>query len=159
MTTAVITHPASTEFVAYEYTLVRAPRDLARLHEDTYRSFGWTVTDERAVPGGIEFNLKRDRSIRTRSAIAELERKVERSLTTIGRLSSSPRAVALTSAMTIGLIGTAFLAGSVFTLLGGFIFASVALGVVGLLGWAGGAASFLAVRSSPRGEGRRAHGR
>jgi len=147
MTTLAITHPASTEFIAHEYTTVRAPRDLARLYEDTYRAFGWTVTDEHTVPGSTEFKLKRDRSIRTRSAIAELERKAQRSLTTIGRLSNSPRTFAMTSAIAIGLIGTAFLAGSVFTLLGGFIVASIALGVVGLLGWAGGAASYLLVRN------------
>ena len=100
MTTLAITHPASTEFVAYEYTTVRAPRDLARLYEDTYRSFGWTVTDEQTVPGAVEFKLKRDRSIRTRSAIAELERKAQRSLTNIGRLNSSPRTFAMTTAIT-----------------------------------------------------------
>lgn len=146
MTTLANTHPADTEFVAYEYTTVRAPRDLARLYEDTYRAFGWIVTDEHNAPGAVEFKLKRDRSIRSRSAISELERKAEQALTNIGRLKSSPHTFAMSSAMTVGLIGTAFIAGSVFTLLGGFIFASVALGVVGLLGWAGGAASFFAVR-------------
>ena len=147
MTTLAITHLAITEFIGYEYTTVRAPRDLARLYEDTYRAFGWTVTDEHAVSGAVEFKLKRDRSIRTRSAVAELERKAQQSLTSIGRLTASPRTFAMSSAMAIGLIGTAFLAGSVFTLLGGFIVASVALGVVGLLGWAGGAASYLLVRN------------
>lgn len=151
MTTAAITHPATTTtttgFVAYEYTTIRAPRDLARLHEDTYRNFGWTVTDEHTVPGAVEFTLKRDRNIRTRSAVTELERKAQRSLTKIDRLNTSPRNFAMTSAMTIGLVGTAFLAGSVFTLLGGFIVASVALGVVGLLGWAGGAGAYIIVRN------------
>jgi len=147
MTTATAGRVATTEFVAYEYTTVRAPRDLARLYEDTYRSFGWTVTDEHTVPGAVEFKLKRDRSIRTRSAVAELERKAGRSLTNIGRLSTSPHTFAMMSAVTIGLIGTAFVAGSVFTMLGGFIVACVVLGVAGFLGWAGGAVSYSAVRS------------
>ena len=145
MTTLAITHPANTEFVAFEYTTVRAPRDLARLYEDTYGNFGWTVTDEQTVPGAVELKLKRDRSIRGRRALAELERKAQRSLANIGRLNSSPRTFAMTTAIGIGVIGAAFLAASVFTL-GGFIVASVALGVVGLLGWAVGAGSYFGVR-------------
>ena len=149
MTSIALTHPANNEFVAYEYATVRAPRDLAPLYQDTYRSFGWTETNEAAAgqrPRTVELGLKRDRNIRARSAIAELERKAERALTNIGRLSSSPHTVAMTAAITIGLVGTAFVAGSVFALPVSLVL-SVVLGVIGLLGWAGGAAAYIAVRS------------
>ncbi|MFT4214606.1 MAG: hypothetical protein QM622_07505 [Microbacterium sp.] len=136
-------------FTAYEYASVRAPRDFESLYRDTYRAFGWTVESTEPAdpirvltpgipPTTITLKLKRDRNIRNRSVVHDLQRKADASLSAIVRLERSKTARAFAVAATIGIVGAAFLAGSVFLMNGGLIALSIVLGAVGLVGWVGG---------------------
>lgn len=156
-------HPNPTEpapgFTAYEYSSVRAPRDLEPLYQDTYRSFGWSVEvaelsePVRALPSPsgarstVTLKLKRDRNIRNRQMVQTLQRKAESSLATITRLEKSKSAWALAAALTVGILGCGFLAGSVFAIDGGLMVLSIVLGAVGLLGWLAGFLSYLGVKN------------
>ncbi|MFT4122347.1 MAG: hypothetical protein QM635_00785 [Microbacteriaceae bacterium] len=150
----------STGFTAYEYASVRAPRALESLYRDTYRGFGWTVESTELAdpirplpltpavqPTTITLRLKRDRNIRNRQMVQTLQRKAEGSLSTIARLERSKTTRAIVLAVTIGIVGAAFLAGSILLMNGGLLAVSIVLGVIGVIGWGGGFLAYLGVRS------------
>lgn len=153
--------PAAERFVAYEYATVRAPRDLESLYRDTYHGFGWIVESAEPahpvralpltpaiVPNHLTLKLKRDRDLRNRELVQTLQRKAENSLTTIAGLERSKSIRAVTLAVTIGIIGAALLAGSIFALNGGLLVLSIILGAVGLIGWLAGFFTYLQVKRS-----------
>ncbi len=140
-------HPTSGgDYVAYEYLTVQADRDLEPLYKDTYRNFGWLIetTTTGMLSGGtpnlnaVTIKLKRDRRIRNRPLINELQRKAENALQTIRDLEKSRTSTAVATALGIGILGSAFLAGSIFAIEADLWLLSVPLGVVGLLGWLAG---------------------
>ncbi|ADJ48949.1 hypothetical protein AMES_7123 [Amycolatopsis mediterranei S699] len=121
--------------VSYEYTTIRVERDKERLHREVHESFGW-ILDGR-VPAGetVTLELKRDRRIRNRPVVAELQRTAEEALASIGRLERSKTAIASAVAYSVGLAGAAFFAGAVFSLNAGLIPLFLFLGFHGLLFW------------------------
>ncbi|HEY0188518.1 MAG TPA: hypothetical protein VGC67_13590 [Cellulomonas sp.] len=129
------------DFIAYEYTTVQTSRDLESLYRDTYVGFGWIVEGYgSSIPGapGVTLKLKRDRHIHNRAAVVALQRRAEQALAEIARLERSKSVVATGTSITIGIVGSAFLAGSVFSLDAGATIASIALGAVGLIAWVAG---------------------
>lgn len=148
-------------FVAHEYAAVRAPREFDAVYRDSYAAFGWSVEDAEpstlvpgalvpgslAQTGSVTFRLRRDRRIKNRQMVQTLQRKAEGSLSAIVRLERSKNAVALAVAVSVGIVGCAFLAGSVFSIEGGLLVLSIVLGAVGLLAWLAGYLAYLGVRS------------
>lgn len=161
MTTQPAVNDQDSGFIAYEYASVRAPRDLDSLYQDTYRGFGWTVDATEVAdpfrplpltpavhPTTITLKLKRDRNVKNRQMVQALQRKAEMSLSTIARLERSKSTRAIAIAVTVGIAGAAFLAGSIFTMNAGLLVASIILGAVGLIGWLAGFLAYLGVKSS-----------
>lgn len=138
--------PYPTDYVAYEYLTVQTNRDLEPLYKDTYRSFGWIIertatgvlNGNGPTPNTITLKLKRDRRIRNRPLINELQRKAENALAQLHALEKSRTTAAISTALALGIVGSAFLAGSVFAIEAGLWLVSVPLGAVGLLGWLAG---------------------
>ncbi|MGC4154536.1 MAG: hypothetical protein QM628_15865 [Propionicimonas sp.] len=136
-------YPVYGDYVAYEYLTVEADRDLELLYKDTYRNFGWMIeaTTSGMLGGGtpnpntVTLKLKRDRRLRNRPLVNELQRKAENALDTIADLEKSRISTALATALGIGIVGSAFLAGSVFAIQADLWLLSLPLGAVGLLGW------------------------
>lgn len=141
------------DYVAYEYLTVQAGRDLESLYADTYRSFGWIVESastgvlnagagilngNRPGVNTVTLRLKRDRRIRNRSLINELQRKAENALAEIQTLERSRTTTAVATALGIGIVGSAFLAGSIFAIEANLWLLSIPLGAIGLLGWLAG---------------------
>lgn len=142
--------PAPGEFVAYEYATVKADRDLESLYRDAYRNFGWEIDGYGPRPPGsttVTLRFKRDRRIRNRSAVTELQRTCERALGAISRMERSKESTALVAALCVGIVGCAFLAGAVFAIEAGMWLLSVPLGAVGLLLWLAGYVSHGRVRA------------
>ncbi len=134
-------NPTSADRVTYEYTTIRAMRDLESLYQDTYRNFGWIVDGYgSSLPntGAVILKLKRPRRIKNRPQVVELQRKAERALTEIAALEKSKGTAAFAKSVTIGIIGSAFLAGSVFAIEADNWGLSIPLGVIGLIGWLAG---------------------
>lgn len=147
----ITTSSTPTANVTFEYATVRADRTLEPLYKDTYASLGWSAeTDRPTNPSGktTTIKLKRDRHIKNRPMLVELQRRAEGALTSISSMERSKVSIALTVALIVGIIGAGFLAGSVFALTAGFTVMSIALGTVGLIGWAAGYLSFGKVRDS-----------
>lgn len=129
------------EFVAYEYTTVRADRDLESLYRDAYRNFGWVVDGYASnVPGtsAVTLKLRRDRRIKNRALVLELQRKCQHALDSISSLERSKSTTAMAVSLGTGIVGSAFLAGSVFSLEADLTALSIVLGAIGLLGWVAG---------------------
>lgn len=130
--------PAS-DFVTQEYSSVRVPRDREQLYRDTYRGFGWQVVGAETPlgqPRTVVLSLARDRQLKNRPMIVELQRTAEEALDGIARAERSLDAVPLAAAVGVGVLGSALLAASVFLLGGPLMTLSIALGVLGLIGWA-----------------------
>lgn len=144
--------PAAAAPVTYEYTAIRAERDLESLYRDTYASFGWSIEGYGpALPntGYVNLKLKRPRHLKNRPQVVELQRKAEHALTEIARLEKTKTTSAFASSMAVGIVGCAFLAGSVFAITGshehwGW---SIPLGALGLLAWLAGYLTFGRVRA------------
>jgi hypothetical protein len=127
-------------FIAYEYKNVTAAHDFENIYLDSLPNFGWKP--EGNVPffssRGIAVTLlkfKRDRGIKNKAELSKLERQFENSVQMIESLEKSKESAAQISAFTIGIIGTAFLAGSVFAYLAGMLPLMVILAIPGFFGW------------------------
>jgi hypothetical protein len=127
-----------TEFVAYEYTTVRADRDLESLYRDAYRNFGWVAEGYATTmpgTGAVTLKFKRDRRVKNRALVLELQRKCQHALDSIASLERSKTTTATAAAVGTGIVGSSFLAGSVFSLEADLTALSIVLGAVGLIGW------------------------
>jgi len=130
-------HPAMTG-TTYEYLTVSVPQGRLGFVTDTYDSFGWAGDGSRTTTsptGQTTLNLKRDRHIKNRPLVAELQRKAETALAEIDRLERAKTSKASITAFSVGIIGAAALAGSIFTFQAGAWFPFVLLGLIGIICW------------------------
>ena len=132
-------------FVAYEYRTVNVNQEFAPLYSDCYKNLGWirleqdepggTVTKPYIKPGYTPLKFKRDRKIRTIAKIDELQRECEQALASIERLEKSKKSRPTMNALIIGLAGTCFALGAVFSYQDKLILLCVILGIIGFAGW------------------------
>ncbi|MGL4694490.1 hypothetical protein [Enterococcus larvae] len=126
------------DFIGYEYKEATVNRSLEALFVDSYASMGWQLV-ETTMPmqgnGKISMRFKRDRKIRNKSELTRLQRQLDGLITEIDRLEFSKNTKAAGTAYVLGLIGTAFMAGSVFAYIAGLLVPSIILAIPGFLGW------------------------
>lgn len=98
-------------YVMYEYKEICAKGERASLLTDCYQSLGWElekeITSERIM-------LRRNRKIMNKTELTRLQRNMEACVTEIDSLQKSKTSKATVTALILGLVGTAFMAGSVF---------------------------------------------
>ena len=106
-------------FTAYEYKEITVRSDKAPLYLDCYESFGWKP-DENFPPqesgDKVTLKLKRDRRLVNKVELTRLQRNFEAAMNEISALEHSKTTAAIIWALCIGLVGTAFMAGSVFAI-------------------------------------------
>jgi hypothetical protein len=130
----------SENFVAYEYKDITTSRDMEGVYSDGYPNFGWQL--DNTVPSAIGFStvslrFKRDRKIRNKAELSRLQRQFESGIAQIENLERSKTNLATMIAITVGLIGTAFLAGATFTLIyASMVLLMIILALPGFIGWA-----------------------
>ena len=127
-------------FVAYEYKTITAPRELESIYLDGFQNFGWEPDGN--VPffssrgtSIVMLKFKRNRNIKNKGELARLERQFENGIQEIEILEKSKTSLASIAAFTIGLIGSAFMAGAVFSYQAGMLPLMVILAIPGFLGW------------------------
>lgn len=104
-------------FVGYEYKEVIVPSEQASLYMDCYENFGWeldnniVMTSERS---STTLRMKRDRKIVNKMELTRLQRHFEACAKEIDALERSKTTAGIIWAITVGIIGTAFMAGAVF---------------------------------------------
>jgi len=125
-------------FVGYEYKRVTVKRDMVDLYTDCFPSFGWTLGSKApALDRVISVTLKfrRDRKIINKVELTRLQRQFESQASEIGKLETSKTIGASTIACVIGILGTAFMAGSVFAVTLEMIPLCIILAIPAFIGW------------------------
>ncbi len=138
-------------FIAFEYKEVTADITQASFLMDGYANFGWEI-DENVMPVTAEkysantgayqhrkivIRLKRDRRILNKMELTRLQRNFEACVAEIGNLEKEKTSRPFMLALTVGILGTAFMAGSTFAVTAQppHILLCIILAVPGFLGW------------------------
>lgn len=127
-------------YTAYEYKEIMVRSDKAPLYLDCYESFGWQQ-DEKFPPqenrDKITLRLRRDRKLVNKTELTRLQRNFEANMEEIISLERSKTTAATGWALASALLGTAFMAGSVFAVVADppKIVLSILLAVPGFAGW------------------------
>ncbi|MBY9079347.1 hypothetical protein KIH86_18840 [Paenibacillus sp. HN-1] len=126
------------QFVGYEYKDITVKSSMESVYTDGYPHFGWmlegTSTPSHPI-GSVTLKFKRDRKIRNKAELTRLERQFGACVSEIETLERSKVIGASAIAYVIGLIGTAFMAGSVFAYLDDMLTLSIILAIPGFIGW------------------------
>lgn len=111
------------KFVGFEYKDVITSANRASFLIDGYKNFGWLIDGNvysGVTPGianpnaSVILRLKRDRKILNKMELTRLQRNFEFCLKEIDHLEKSKTSKAIMYALTVGIVGMAFMAGSVF---------------------------------------------
>lgn len=128
-------------YKSYEYKELTVSEEKAGFYLDSYASFGWELDDNlppKTGMGAVTFHFKRDRKIANKAELTRLQRNFEANIEQLREMERSKTSTATVWALSIGLIGTAFMAGSVFAIVGQtpHYVLSILLAVPGFAGWA-----------------------
>lgn len=127
-------------FVGYEYKEINGNDEKISLYLDGYINFGWMV-DKNIEPsksgGRITIKLKRDRKIINKTELTRLQRHFEACINDIESLEKSKTSTATIASITVGIIGTVFMALSVFAVTHDppKILACILFAIPAFLGW------------------------
>ncbi len=125
-------------FVGYEYQELTVKSGMLSVYADGYENFGWKLEDTTfpsGKPDSVVMRLKRDRKIRNKTELNRLQRQFDAIASDIVSLESSKRVKASIFAYIVGIVGTAFMAGSVFSVTAGQIFPCILLAIPAFIGW------------------------
>lgn len=134
---------AHRDFVGYEYKEIPTESSRFSFLLDGYENFGWELQDalpESGNPARQEkavLHLRRNRKIVNKVELTRLERHFEACVNEIDQLEKAKTSAATAYALVLGIIGTAFIAGSTFaaTAQTPNYLLSIFLAVPGFLGW------------------------
>lgn len=128
------------DFTAYEYKEVTVGSDKASFYLDCYESFGWQLDENfpaKETGGKTTLKFKRDRKVVNKAELTRLQRHFEANMEEIAALERSKTTTAQIWAMSIGVLGTAFMAGAVFAVIADppKILLCILLAVPAFAGW------------------------
>mgnify|MGYP001260805839 CR=1 FL=1 len=123
----------SVSFVEYDYVKVPLKAGLESFERDGYRAFGWEESEKDRSFGNL--SLKRRRDVPRKNELVRLQRQYEGSLNDIENMEKSKKQASTVAALTTGILGAAFMALSVFSMLGSHVVLMIIFGVIGLLLW------------------------
>lgn len=110
-----------TDYIGYEYKDKVVPAALTSLYLDSYPCFGWeedpNSPQRDRMPWGtghVALRFRRDRKICNKTELTRLQRHFDGCVGEIEALERSQHIGATMWALIVGMIGTAFMAGSVF---------------------------------------------
>lgn len=141
-------------YIGYEYTNVTVRQEMESLYADNYSCFGWElekVTNPILSITGhgvsdVNMRFKRNRKLCNRAELTRLQRQFDSLINEIISLERGKLSKAMIVAFTIGIIGTAFMAGSVFAYLGGMTMLCAILAFPAFAGWIAPYFCYLKVR-------------
>lgn len=128
----------SKNFIGYEYKEIIVDKNNISMYLDAYKSFGWVQDDN--IPNVQTVNsirLKRDRKIINKTELTRLQRQFEACMNEISKLEKSKTTKAISISLSIGLVGTIFMALSVFSISGNSpsVMLCTIFGILGFIGW------------------------
>ena len=127
-------------FAGYEYKEVVVRSDQASLYMDCYENIGWELDENIAATNQLHtvtLRMKRNRKIVNKAELTRLQRHFEACANEIDQLERSKTAVAALWSLTVGIMGTAFMACSVFAVTHEppIYWLCIPLAVPGFFGW------------------------
>ena len=123
------------EFIAYEYKEVIINKKRLDLYLDCVINLGWEVTNKENHLGKIKLHLKRNYKINNREEVLKLEKDFEEKFNLLEKINNEKYDLGLMISLTVGLIGTACLAGATFSFLASKIALMIILAIPGFVGW------------------------
>jgi len=118
-----------------EYIDVNVNQNLVQLCSDCYKELGWDIINASSAVNSVSIKMQRDRKIKNRAALCDLQRKCEEAFSSIEKLERMKTSKAMGMSLGIGIVGTAFMAGSVFAYLASMILFSIILAIPAFIGW------------------------
>ena len=133
------TEKSANEFIGYEYKEILVDDKLS-LYLDGYENFGWIIDENVTLSKGLHqktLKLKRNRKIINKTELTRLQRHFESCISELQALEKEKTSLAICWAIGIGLLGTAFIAGSVFAVTHEppIIWLCILLAIPGFGGW------------------------
>lgn len=133
-------------FVGYEYKEIIAESSRISFLLDGYECFGWNLDESLTGNRGSKnppyvkkevLHMKRNRKMINKMELTRLQRNFEACVKEIETLEKSKTSAATIYALVVGILGTAFMAGSVFAVTAQppYIILSIILAVPALIGW------------------------
>lgn len=127
-------------FIAYEYKELVVPTEYASFYLDCYEAFGWERDENYFAAEGVRMttlHLRRNRKLVNKAELTRLQRNFEACINEIKQLERSKSASAKIWSLAVGIIGTVFMAGSVFAVTAQppHILLCIILAVPAFLGW------------------------
>ncbi len=127
-------------FVAYEYKSISVDVDQASLYMDAYENFGWEPDEKMQSAeafGTVNLRFRRNRKIVNKTELTRLQRHFDACMDEIKKLEESKKSAATAVSIAAGVVGTAFMAGSVFAVTANppLIPLCILLAIPGFLGW------------------------
>ena len=127
---------------SYDYKKITVEEDLCSQYMDGCASFGWRPDENLPTEksgGKITLHFKRSRSILNKTELIRLEQHYEACMKEISTLEASKGSRATAVSLTCGLVGCAFMAGSVFAVTAEppIIWLTVLLAIPGFALWGG----------------------
>lgn len=128
------------DYISYEYKEVSVCAERLSLYLDCYENFGWIEDENFAAvrnPHLTTLRLKRNRKIINKMELTRLQQHFEACMKEIQMLEKEKNSMASVAALTVALIGTAFMAGSTFAVVHEppVIWLCILLAVPGFMGW------------------------
>jgi len=129
------------EYVGYDYKTVTVDGDKVSMYLDAYENFGWLPehpTPARQLGAMVALKLKRDRKIINKAELTRLQQHFEACMEEIASLENSKTQTATIYSIAVGLVGTGFMAGSVFAVTNEppMILLCIILAIPAFIGWA-----------------------
>lgn len=129
-------------YVSYDYKEVTVRSDQVSFYLDCYENFGWHQEENKNFPAVhsphmTTLHLKRDRKIINKMELTRLQRHFEACIDEIKALEKSQNTTATLVALSVALLGTAFMTGATFAAVYNppVIWLCVVLAIPGFAGW------------------------
>lgn len=128
------------DFVAYDYREITVSEEQCALYRDAYENFGWELDESlhtATAQGKMKLRFRRDRKIPNKTELTRLQRNFDVCMEEIQTLETAKRSGPATAAFTAGVLGTACMAGAVFSITADppLVVLCILLAVPGFLGW------------------------
>lgn len=126
-------------FVGYDYIVVTVKQTMESIYADGYANFGWKLerTSIQLSGGSMVMKFKRDRKISNKAELTRLQGQFDSYISEIESLENPKVIKTSTVAYSIGLLGTAFMPGAVFSITNKppILAACIIIAAPGLISW------------------------
>lgn len=134
------TEVSNKAYIGYEYKRVTIKEEQISFYLESYKNFGWIIDQNIPVireHGQMLIQLKRDRKISNKMELTRLERNFEACAEELEVLEKSKTTIPTILATSVGLLGTAFMAGAVFAVTAEppVVWLCILLAIPGFCGW------------------------